>query len=110
MKRKNLIALIGACTCAIGLMLIAFPSPSVNAEQPPRNGCRGGCSAFTDGEGNAISINPIAQVQAPIRAMRFFRFIRWPLAFAKAIFSDRNYPNAGSTDLALFEARSRQRY
>jgi hypothetical protein len=35
MKRKNLIALIGACTCAIGLMLIAFPSPSVNAEQPP---------------------------------------------------------------------------
>ena len=39
MKRKNLIALIGACTCAIGLMLIAFPSPSVNAEQPPREGC-----------------------------------------------------------------------
>ena len=39
MKRKNLIALIGACTCAIGLMLIAFPSPSVNADQPPRNGC-----------------------------------------------------------------------
>ena len=39
MKRKNLIALIGACTCAIGLMLITFPSPSVNVEQPPREGC-----------------------------------------------------------------------
>jgi hypothetical protein len=39
MKRKNLIALIGACTCTIVLMLIAFPSPSVNAEQPPREGC-----------------------------------------------------------------------
>ena len=39
MKRKNLIALIGACTCAIGLMLIAFPSPSANAEQPPQDRC-----------------------------------------------------------------------
>jgi hypothetical protein len=39
MKRKNLITLIGAGTCAIGLMLIAFLSPSVNAEQPPRKGC-----------------------------------------------------------------------
>jgi hypothetical protein len=39
MKRKDLIALIGACTCAIGLMLIAFPAPSVNAEEPPREGC-----------------------------------------------------------------------
>ena len=38
MTRKNLIALIGAWTCAIGLTLIAFPSHSVNAEQPPRNG------------------------------------------------------------------------
>jgi hypothetical protein len=39
MKRESLIALIGACTCGIGLMLIAFPSPSVNAQQPPRKGC-----------------------------------------------------------------------
>ena len=28
-----------ACTAMIGLMLIAFPSSSVNAEQPPRKGC-----------------------------------------------------------------------
>ena len=39
MKRKNLIALIGAWTCAIGLTLIAFPSHSVNAEQPPSERC-----------------------------------------------------------------------
>ena len=39
MKRKNFIALIGVWTCAIGLMLIAFPSHSVNAEQPPSEGC-----------------------------------------------------------------------
>jgi hypothetical protein len=39
MKRKTLIALIGVWTCAIGLMLIAFPSHSVNAEQPPSEGC-----------------------------------------------------------------------
>ena len=38
MKRKNFIALIGVWTCAIGLMLIAFPSHSVNA-QPPSEGC-----------------------------------------------------------------------
>jgi hypothetical protein len=29
----------GACTTVIGLMLIAFPSSTVNAEQPPRKGC-----------------------------------------------------------------------
>jgi hypothetical protein len=34
MKWKNLIALISACTCALGLMLIAFLASSVNAEQP----------------------------------------------------------------------------
>jgi hypothetical protein len=39
MKRKNFIALIGVWTCAIGLMLIAFPSHSVNVEQPPSEGC-----------------------------------------------------------------------
>jgi hypothetical protein len=41
MKRGNLIALIenGALSCAIGLMLIAFPSASVNAEQPPGKQC-----------------------------------------------------------------------
>jgi len=39
MKRKNLIALIGAWTCAIGLMLTAFPSLSVNAEQRPSERC-----------------------------------------------------------------------
>ena len=39
MKRKNLIALIGVWTCAIGLMLFAFPSLSVNAGQPPSERC-----------------------------------------------------------------------
>jgi hypothetical protein len=41
MRRGNLIALIEnrACTAVIGLMLIAFPSSLVNAEQPPRKGC-----------------------------------------------------------------------
>jgi hypothetical protein len=39
MKRKNLIALIGAWVCAIGLMLFAFPSLSVNAGQPPSERC-----------------------------------------------------------------------
>jgi hypothetical protein len=39
MKRKNLIALVSTCTCALGLMLIAFLAPSVNAKQPPREGC-----------------------------------------------------------------------
>jgi hypothetical protein len=41
MKQGNLIALIknGAFTAVIGLMLISFPSSSVNAEQPPRKGC-----------------------------------------------------------------------
>ena len=39
MKRKNFIALIGVWTSAIGLMLIAFPSHSVNAEQPSSEGC-----------------------------------------------------------------------
>jgi hypothetical protein len=39
MKRKNFIALIGVWACAIGLMLIAFPSHSVNAEQPPSEAC-----------------------------------------------------------------------
>jgi hypothetical protein len=39
MQWRNLIALIAACTCAIGLMLSAFPFSSVNAEQLPRTGC-----------------------------------------------------------------------
>ena len=41
MKLGKFIALIenGACTAVIGLMLIAVPSSSVNAEQPPRKGC-----------------------------------------------------------------------
>ena len=39
MKRQNLIALIGVWTCAIGLMLFAFPSSSVNAAQPPSERC-----------------------------------------------------------------------
>jgi hypothetical protein len=39
MNRQNLIALIGVWTCSIGLMLIAFPSLSVNAEQPPSERC-----------------------------------------------------------------------
>jgi hypothetical protein len=41
MRQGNLIALIEnrACTAVIGLMLIAFPSSLVNAEQPPRKGC-----------------------------------------------------------------------
>jgi hypothetical protein len=39
MKRQNLIILIGVWTCAIGLMLIAFPSSSVSAGQPPSERC-----------------------------------------------------------------------
>jgi hypothetical protein len=39
MTWRNLIALIGASICAIGFVLIAFPSPSVNAQQPPQAGC-----------------------------------------------------------------------
>jgi hypothetical protein len=39
MKQGNLIVLVGVVTCAIGLMLIAFPSLSVNAEQPPLERC-----------------------------------------------------------------------
>jgi hypothetical protein len=39
MKRNNLIALIGVWACAIGLMLIAFSSSSVNAGQPPSERC-----------------------------------------------------------------------
>ena len=41
MRRREFIGLIenGACTVVIGLMLIALPSSSVNAQQPPRNGC-----------------------------------------------------------------------
>jgi hypothetical protein len=39
MQRRNLIVLVGAWTCAIGLMLAAFPGSSVNADQPPRPGC-----------------------------------------------------------------------
>jgi len=36
MKRGKLITLIATM---IGLMLIAFPSSSLNAEQPPQKGC-----------------------------------------------------------------------
>jgi len=37
MKPRKLIALFTAAV--LGLMLIAFPPSSVNAEQPPRDGC-----------------------------------------------------------------------
>jgi hypothetical protein len=39
MKWTNVITLIGVCACAIGLMLIAFPALSVNAEQTPSERC-----------------------------------------------------------------------
>ena len=39
MKRQNLIAFIVVWTCAIGLMLFAFPASSVNAGQPPSERC-----------------------------------------------------------------------
>jgi hypothetical protein len=41
MKRGKLIALIenGACTAVIGLALMAFPTASAKAQQPPRTGC-----------------------------------------------------------------------
>ena len=41
MKRREFIGLIenGASTVVIGLMLIALPTSSVNAQQPPRTGC-----------------------------------------------------------------------
>jgi hypothetical protein len=42
MKRGKLIALFqsGTRTAVIGLMLIAFPYSSTNAQQHPREGCR----------------------------------------------------------------------
>jgi hypothetical protein len=43
MKRRKFFALFenGTYTAVIGLMLVAFPTSSVNAEQqPPREGCR----------------------------------------------------------------------
>ncbi len=40
MKRGNLFAFLGACVCAVGLMLIAFPRFSVSAEEPPAQGCQ----------------------------------------------------------------------
>ena len=45
-----------------------------------RHPSRGSCSAFTDEEGNAISINPITAVHIPFSksAMSFRRFIRLP--------------------------------
>ena|GEM_PF-783375 len=36
---KNLIALIGVCACAIGLMLTAIPVPLMDAEWPPSERC-----------------------------------------------------------------------
>ena len=41
MKREELITLIenGACTAVIGLMLVAFSSSTVNAEELPPKGC-----------------------------------------------------------------------
>jgi hypothetical protein len=36
---KNLIALIGICACAIGLMLTAMPVLSMDAERPPSERC-----------------------------------------------------------------------
>jgi hypothetical protein len=42
MKREELIALFEGrtCTVVIGLMLIAFPFSSANAQQSPWEGCR----------------------------------------------------------------------
>jgi len=39
MKRRSFIALLAAATCLVGLLLIAAPSQSMNADQPPRNKC-----------------------------------------------------------------------
>ena len=41
MNRREFIKLFenGACTIAVGLALIPFPTSSVNAEQPTRTGC-----------------------------------------------------------------------
>jgi len=41
MKRAKPVALIerGACIAVLGLMLMALPSASANAQQPPRKGC-----------------------------------------------------------------------
>jgi hypothetical protein len=41
MKKPITLIENGACIAVIGLMLIAFPSSSVNAEQPPHKGCVG---------------------------------------------------------------------
>jgi hypothetical protein len=42
MKQGKLVALIGekACTAVMGLVLIALPTPRVNAQQPPGERCR----------------------------------------------------------------------
>ena len=39
---------------------------------------RGGCSAFTDEEGNAISISPITAVRAAFSISATLHLIRWP--------------------------------
>lgn len=40
MKRRNLFAVMGACICAAGLMLVAFPDASASADDPPGQGCQ----------------------------------------------------------------------
>ena len=40
MKRGNLLVFVGACVCAAGSMLIAFPGSPVSAEEPPAQGCQ----------------------------------------------------------------------
>lgn len=39
MTGRNLIVVAGIWVSAMGLMLVAFPDSSVNANQPPRKGC-----------------------------------------------------------------------
>jgi hypothetical protein len=40
MKRGNLLAVVGACICGAGLMLVAFPDALASANDPPASGCQ----------------------------------------------------------------------
>ena len=57
MKWQNLIAFIGVWTCAIGLMLFAFPSLSVNAAQPPSERCVAVSKQEYDGAGRKMLLH-----------------------------------------------------
>ena len=77
MRRREFITLIEnrACTAVIGLMLIAFPSSSVNAEQPPRKGC----VAVSKGEYDSTKSQRLLRTlfTAYVRTGRLWRRYYW---------------------------------